>query len=210
MAKIIEITESHIIVLENNIKMKISIDAVKFEPRINDIITLVRNEQGNITNIFLEYNEPQPVIIQEQPKEEQPVVSPKPSKAIFASKFVSIYSIVFWSIMALAISVSIKDPSIFIEEFNKLELDISLIPVSLYIILALSVLMIVFGILLLSFKNIKRKFITIIPLFIVYALFIFVTPIYLIIDPSTGFALLLLFGTPFYYSVKFLKEYRTL
>lgn len=210
MARIIEITDLYIIAEENNIELKINIDTIKFEPRINDNITLIRDEQGNIVNVFLNNNEPEIVqVIIDIPTQEQEIPV-SPSRAIFASKFVAIYSVVFWLVMVLGVISSLKDYSLFVELFTELELELYLIPIALYILLGVSIGMIALGILLLVIRNKKVKLITIIPLFAVYALMINYSVISLLISPSIAFLQLMMFGAPFFYSIIFFKHYKKL
>lgn len=226
MGKIIEITETHIIIQENNIKYKVKKEFVKFEPRLNDIVTLARNEEGRITNIFLspnkvddniilgnqemQMNERDQHFLKQYENYQKELDLRQKRKALFASKFVAIYSLVFWGLIFIGVIPSLRDQSLFIDLFTELGLELYLVPIVLYIMLGLSIGIILLSSIILIFKNKKVKLIFIIPLLVIYSIMTISSIASMFAMPSMGFGQLVFFGLPLYYSIRFVMSYKIL
>ncbi len=198
MTKIIEITDTHVIVDEKGVHHHIPIETFKFAPRVNDFVSLIRDEKGIVVNVFLE-EKPQIQVIHIN----EPFIEEKPIKDPYkASKFVGIYSIVYSLLMLVSV------PSL----FNDLDLadfgleGLTIEPIQIYIMIGLFVFMLINGILLLVLKSRLAKIITIIPLFFFYTLLMLSAVVILVASPIIGLFPLIIFGLPFAYSIKFFKD----
>lgn len=207
MAKIVEIKENYIVVKENNITHNINIDIVKFEPRLNDHVSLLKDENNNVVNLFLINPEPviTRVIIPQQATEQALPIKKKDYPN--ASKIVGIYSIVFWLLIFFSTLPSLNDPSNFIEIFDEFQIDYYLLPVLVISLLVISAIMVICSIILLVFKNKKVKLISIIPLSSVYGLLMFSSLFSLLMNPFLGILLISMIIVPFINCIRFFNSY---
>lgn len=183
MAIIKEIHETHVIIEENSFKHEVSVETIKFEPRINDYVSLIRDENGFITNVFLE-RKPEPEVIFIRQPQEQDIKMMHNQALNYAldrsARTISLFAIIvgfIFSASFFTLLIYILSPDIFYESLKQVGIDESIISgINFYVTLApqaiISPALITLGYLTRYTKNRKRQRIFIISILVSFSIYI--------------------------------------